>query len=366
MSTIIIIILSFIASACCGFIFMPHIMRYCQQHHIYDIPNDRKIHKNNIPRLGGISFLPSMLLAFIIGMGVLTFVSENQYPTISLWSCMFLVSLLLIYFMGIVDDLIGLGANIKFFGQLIASLLMPLAGLYLNNLYGLFGVYQLPMYVGIPVTVLAIVFICNAINLIDGIDGLSSSLCFLALGGFLWLFMSDGLFVYAVMIAGMMGALVPFAYYNLFGDIEKNMKVFMGDSGSLTLGFILGFLFVKYSMNNLSVMQYRPDALIQAASLLIVPCFDVFRIVFVRYWHHRSLFDADKNHIHHKLLRAGLTGHQTLFVVLVLAAFFVLLNNYLRTCTTSTVILLADIVLFFVFHEVVNHFVRLAGRKPFE
>ncbi len=362
----LIILISFVASACCGFIFIPRIMHYCQQHKIYDIPNHRTIHKNNIPRMGGISFLPSMLLAFFIGMSVMAYTSDHQRATISLWSCMFLISLLLIYFMGIVDDLIGLDAKIKFFGQMLASLLMPLAGLYLNNFYGLFGLMEIPSVVGIPLTILAIVFICNAINLIDGIDGLSSSLCFLSLGGFLWLFASDGLYVYSIMIAGLMGTLVPFAYYNVFGRVEDNRKIFMGDSGSLTLGFILGFLFVKYSMNNPLVAQYRPDALVQSASLLIVPCFDVVRVTIVRRIHHRPLFDADKNHIHHKLLRAGLTGHQTLFTVLALAVFFFLMNIFLNCCFPATLILFVDIIVFCIFHLVLNHFIHLTDRKPFE
>ena len=104
-----------------------------------------------------------------------------------------------------------------------------------------------------------------------------------------------------------MGVLVPFLYHNIWGKQEKNQKIFMGDSGSLTLGYILGVLLIKFCMYNPHVMPYQKGATLLSVTLLIVPTFDVFRVIIVRLLHHKPIFRADKNHIHHKLMRAGLT-----------------------------------------------------------
>ena len=241
---------AFLASAACGFVMIPQIMNYCKQKNLYDIPNSRKVHQNAVPRLGGISFLPSMLLAFFLVTLVMSpyTTSSEGTVTISLWSAYFLISLLLIYSVGIVDDLIGLNAKIKFIVQIVAAAIIPMSGLYINTLYGLWGIYEIPFELGAPLTVFIMVFIMNAINLIDGIDGLAASLSFLALGGFLMSFLREGMFVYCILIAGLMGVLLPYSYFNIFGKVERNRKIFMGDSGSLTLGFILSFLFVKFAM----------------------------------------------------------------------------------------------------------------------
>ena len=262
---------AFVLSALIGFVMIPQIMNYCKRKKLYDIPNERKVHKNAIPRLGGIIFMPSMLLAFLLSLVVLRQVTGEEPITISLWTSTFLVSLMLIYAVGTVDDIFGLGARTKFTVQIAAAVLLPVSGLYINDLYGFMGIHELPFWAGAPLTVFIIVFIDNAINLIDGIDGLAGGLAFLALGGFLACFLREGLFSYCVLIAGLMGVLVPYLYFNLLGDPKKNRKIFMGDSGSLTLGFILGFLFVKFAMHNPNVMTYHKDGLILSITMLIVP-----------------------------------------------------------------------------------------------
>ena len=231
----IYLVSAFILSMVCGFIFTPAILDFCKRKKLYDLPNGRKVHHNAIPRMGGISFFPSMVLAFV---GCLFLIASNSgidHP-FGIWSASFLAGLGIIYITGIVDDLIGLNATTKFAAQICAASLLPIAGLYLNNLYGLFGIYEIPTYVGIPLTIFIIVFIDNAMNLIDGIDGLAASLSLLALAGFLAYFVHYEVFTYTytILTVGMMGALVAFLYFNLFGKPEKNTKIFMGDSGSLS------------------------------------------------------------------------------------------------------------------------------------
>lgn len=350
---------SFLISMVCGFVLIPYIIRYCIKHKLYDQPDARKVHSNKIPRLGGVCFLPSMVLALIIGIATYNNMSVDHQVKISLWSCFFFISLMLIYIIGLLDDLNGLSAMIKFIVQIAAASLLPLAGLYINNLYGLMGIHEIPYWIGAPLTVFVIVFINNAMNLIDGIDGLSASLSLLALGGFLYFFLTAGVWVYSTIIAGLMGVIVAFLYFNVLGKAEKNLKIFMGDSGSLTIGFILGFLFVKYSMARPDLLPFRSDAMVSAYTLLIVPVFDVIRMILLRIMHRCPIFGADKNHIHHKLMRTGMNQHQTLAVLIALAVFYVVLNMTLSFASVDVnVVVVADIIVWILFHLTTNHFIR--------
>ncbi len=351
----IYLLAAFLLSLICGLVTTPLILDFCKRKKLYDIPNERKVHKNATPRMGGVSFFPSMLLAFLC---IIMYVplSEKYNLSVNIWSAVYLIGLLIIYLTGILDDLLGLNAPTKFAVQVVTACLLPFCGLYINNLYGLFGIHEIPYYIGIPLTIFIMVLIVNSINLIDGIDGLAASISLLALTGFLVYFRHYQVFVntYSILTAGMMGALVAFLYFNLFGKIEKNTKIFMGDSGSLSLGFTLGFLFIKCASDNTAIWQTRQEALLVPITLLFVPMADVVRVTIYRFIHHKPLFLADKNHIHHKLMRAGLTQHRTLACILCLSVFFVILNYLLYTVLSSTWILIIDILCYSLFNMGVN------------
>lgn len=351
----------FIISTICGFIFIPIILNYCKAKQLYDIPNARKIHKNAIPRLGGISFIPGMFISFMVAVSVID--APDNFIRISLWSFFFPLGTLLIYGMGIVDDILGLSPSRKFIVQIIAACLLPFSGLCLNNMYGFLGIHEIPYYISFPLTVLVIVFIDNAINLIDGIDGLAASLSILALCGFLYLFLEQEVWSFSILITGLIGVLSAFLYFNIFGSAEKNRKIFMGDSGSLTLGFILGFLCVKYSMDNIHVMPYQKADFIMPFTLLLVPIFDVFRVFFVRISHHKSPFVADKNHIHHKLMSTGLSQHKALITILLLAVFFIVLNLLLLHAVRNTVVFFIDILVYITINLIINWLIRKHAAK---
>lgn len=353
-------------SIICGLIFIPAILRFCKKKNLYDAPGIRKIHKISIPRLGGVCFMPSMFIAVLIVLSIHNHEAENNQISFSLWSICFFISMSLIYVVGIIDDLVGLNAKTKFIVQILAASLMPLSGLYINNLYGLWGIYDIPLWLGAPLTVFVIVFINNAINLIDGIDGLSAGLSLLSLCGFLYCFMNEGLFLYSILITGLIGVLLTFLYFNLFGKVEKGTKIFMGDSGSLTLGFILGFLLVKFSMDNPNIMPFRSDSLMISCTLLMVPVFDVFRVIFVRIRHKQPIFNADKNHIHHKLMRAGLNQHQALIVILLFSMLFMTVNILLSMVLDFSYIIIIDVVIWLLFHYVLNGIIRKNGQKAFQ
>lgn len=347
---------AFLLSLICGLVFTPIILDYCKKRNIYDLPNERKVHHNAIPRLGGISFLPSMLTAFIVMLFFIPVTAEYTLP-VNIWSAIFLIGLFIIYCTGIIDDLAGLKARTKFAIQIATASLLPFAGLYINNLYGIFGIYEIPYYVGIPLTVFFIVFIDNAINLIDGIDGLAAGLSLLALSGFLAYFTYYEVFThtYSILAAGMIGALIAFSYFNMFGKSERNTKIFMGDSGSLSLGFTLGFLAVKCAMENTLIWPARQEAIIVPLTLLFVPTADVVRVTLYRLRHHKPLFDADKNHIHHKLMRSGLTQHQTLVAIIALALGIIVLNGLLYGRLSQTLIIALDVVVYTIVHLFINY-----------
>lgn len=344
---------AFIVSLTCGLLFIPAILNFCKARKLYDIPNGRKIHTNAVPRLGGISFIPGMLLAFVMASMFIGATTGRQI-TISLWSLMFPIGMLIIYATGIADDIIGLPPFIKLIVQIIAACLLPAAGLYINDMHGFLGINEIPYFTGFALTVLIIVFIDNAINLIDGIDGLAAGLTLIALFGFLILFIHQRVWVFSLLISGLAGVIVAFLRYNLFGNESKGRKIFMGDSGSLSLGYILGFLCVKYSMDNPAVLQYPKADFIIPFTLLVVPIFDVVRVFIVRLRHHKSPFSADKRHIHHKLMEAGMSQRATLITILSLALTYILITIAMLPHIDNNIIFVIDIVIYIIFNAAIN------------
>ncbi|MGG6545395.1 UNVERIFIED_CONTAM: undecaprenyl/decaprenyl-phosphate alpha-N-acetylglucosaminyl 1-phosphate transferase [Prevotella sp. 15_C9] len=364
---IIICLISFLVSAACGFIIIPQILNFCKERHLYDIPNKRKIHKNAIPRLGGVAFLPCMLAATVVALVVWSYAYNGKKISVSPWTYFFALGILIIYITGLTDDLFGVKAKKKLIIQIFSASLLPISWLYINNMYGFCTIHEIPFWIGAPLTVIVLVFIMNAINLIDGIDGLSAGLSFIALSGFLYGFFLEQIWVYCILIAGLMGVLISFLYFNIFGKIEDNRKIFMGDSGSLTLGYILGVLLIKFCMNNPHVMSYRKESMFLSVTLLIVPVFDVFRVIITRLLHKRNLFQPDKNHIHHKLMRMGLKQHQALVGILLLAFFFILFNTLANGVLNVTTIIIADIVLYTLLHIlIIDRLIRRRGLSPFQ
>ena len=356
---------AFVVSFACGMMFIPWILDFCKRRGLYDIPNARKIHKGAIPRLGGVAFIPSTLIGLLIVALIASSSGDKQIP-LHTWTLFFMMGVGMIYIVGLADDIVGVKARKKLIIQFSAAALLPLSGLWLNNLGGLFGVWEIPMWVGVPLTIFSVAFVSNAVNLIDGIDGLSGGLTLIALTGFAFLCYGRGLTYHVVMIMSLMGVITAYLYYNIFGDETKNRKIFMGDTGSLSIGFMLAFLALKISMTNDARNMLHSMGLLQSMTLLLVPIFDVVRVIFVRICNHRSPMKPDNNHIHHKLMRAGLSTHQTLCVILVLQLLFIGLNFMLMDNLKMTWILIIDIVLYTGIHLLIDVFIRKQGRSPRE
>ena len=346
---IVFILIAFAISAYIARLIIPRILLISFRKKLFDMPDERKVHKRAIPRLGGVSFFPTILLSCcavlvirtLTGYEISTLLASYILPEFLVLIC----GMVLLYLTGIADDLVGVRYRQKFIVQILCASLFPAVGLWINDLYGLFGIQELPFYVGMPFTVLLVVFITNAINLIDGIDGLASGLSSVALLIFTFLFMDKGLWSYAMLASGTFGVLVPFFYYNVFGSAERARKIFMGDTGSLTLGYTLSFLAIKYSQLNPDVMPYTEGAFIIAFSTLIIPSFDVIRVVLVRIREGNSPFEPDKNHIHHKLLAIGLSPRKAMLSLLCMSCAFSAGNILLMPYVNNTVMLVADVVI---------------------
>ena len=353
-NNIIYTLLSFSVSTIFSLIFTPFIVKICQARNLFDQPGTRKVHKLAIPRLGGTLFMPSMGIGVVVSLMVMYGSIHHDFD-IYISTILLAIGSLLIYLIGILDDLNGMKAIHKFFIQFVTAMFFPLCNLSINNLHGLFGVYEIPIYLSYPITLFVILLIVNAMNLIDGIDGLSSSLSILMLIAFSYLFMRQGIILFTLISAGLAGAVLAFFIYNVFGSVGKN-KIFMGDSGSLFLGYVIAYLAIKYQMSNEAAgFPYREDSLLISWTLVFLPSIDVIRVAIMRKANGKNMFDADMTHIHHRLMQTGLTMHQTLEVIIALFFAFSLINYGLYGLFASTTwTIIADILLYSVFIFIVE------------
>lgn len=341
------VLLSFLISCMIARIIIPKITVISKKKKLFDIPDERKIHEGAIPRLGGVSFFPTIMfsvsftlaLRYILDYYVPGKIADHVVPEFLFLTC----GLTLLYIIGIADDLVGVRYKKKFLIQIGASLFFPISGVYINDFYGLFGIHALPYYIGIPFTILLVVFITNAINLIDGLDGLASSLSSVPLVILGILFLQKGLLCYSILAFAVFGVLLPFFYYNVFGRTENSTKIFMGDTGSLTLGYILSFLTIKFAMHNTEIGVITQGAILIAFVVLIVPVLDVIRVVLLRARRHQSLFQPDKNHIHHKFLAMGVSHRKTMLSILGIACLFALSNIWLLPYVNINILFVIDV-----------------------
>lgn len=344
----LLIIIAFILSALLSWLIIPRILVVAFRKRLFDIPDERKIHSQAIPRLGGLSFVPTILFSLSFVLGMQYTLGNNLPPALLRYIvpefCFLICGLVLLYLSGIKDDLVGLRYRTKFLIQILAATFFPLSGLWINNLYGIFGIHEISAWIGIPFTMLAVVFITNAVNLIDGIDGLASGLSSVALSVLGSLFLYEHLWLYATLAFSTLGVLLPFFYYNVFGQAEHCKKIFMGDTGSLTLGYILSFLSIRYAAYNPELTPFTDGAIVIAFSTLIVPLFDVVRVMLVRARTHKGLFSPDKNHIHHKFLAMGFSSRGAMLSILLIACLFSCLNIFLISYIDNTVMFLVDVL----------------------
>src|ERR1044071_10457086 len=214
------------------FLATPVILQIAEKKHLYDVPDERKVHALPVPSLGGVGIFGGFLLASLLSIqGYAN--SEFQY---------FFAAALVIFFLGLKDDLLVLSATKKFIGQVIAaSILIHLGGIRLESMHGLFGFQEVPGAFGLALSYLTIIVVINSFNLIDGIDGLAACLGILTMLTFGTYFFVAQQQAYALLAYSMAGSLMAFMIIN-----HHPAKIFMGDSGSLMIGLVNSILVIKF------------------------------------------------------------------------------------------------------------------------
>ena len=362
MQTSLFLLFGFLFAVSLGMVIIPRILVISHKKRLYDVPDARKVHTMPVPRLGGLSFFPVILMSMFLVIGFRLYFWDVNVSGLSfnmLYEYLFLfVGMTLLYLVGVCDDLVGVGYRYKFAVQIAAAFLLVLSGNWFDSFGGLFGIYSVPVWVGVPFTVFIVVYITNAINLIDGIDGLASGLCCIALSVLSVIFFLRGQYVYALLAVCTLGILMPFWCYNVFGNANRGHKLFMGDAGSLTLGYVISFLIIHMSVTNEVSPTLSNPYMVIAFSTVLVPLLDVIRVVLHRLREHKNPFLPDKNHFHHKLLRTGMRVRMVMVCIIAISAFFILLNSSLAWRVDITYLFFLNLFCWSILHVGLNGLIK--------
>lgn len=302
---------------------IPSIIKIAEIKHLYDSPGERKSHDTAIPNLGGIAIFGAFLISYCL-FGHLSAAAELQY---------IIAALCLVFMLGAKDDIVELTHNKKFIGQFIAALIITyFADVRLTSMYGVLGISELPYWASLVFSTITIVFIINAFNLIDGINWLASGVALIIAISFGMWFFVHGFHEYAIMSAATSGAILSFMRFNY-----TPARIFMGDSGSLSIGLIsavLAIVFIEkshsivYSSTNLPFHIKSGPAF--AISVMIIPIFDTLRAFALRIFKGKSPFMADRNHIHHRLVDLGFSHIQSSLLLISTNVAFVIITYNLQ------------------------------------
>jgi len=319
---IIMALLSFTVTA----IVYPFVLRYALRHQVVDNPDARKIHRKPIPVMGGVVVYAGILAGYI-AMALLVKGASFR------WSIMALTVMLVL---GVWDDRKNLPAVPRFAFQLcIVGGYMALTGNYIGNFHGLFGIHEVSLWVGIPLSLVTGVGIINAINMIDGIDGYSSGYGIMSCICFAVLFVVAGQQVWASLAVIAAAALIPFFMHNVFG---VKSKMFIGDGGTMMLGFLLAiFALGAFSLHNASWLEGQGMGIAaMTLAVLCIPVFDTLRVMTARMARGRSPFKPDKSHLHHLFIDMGFS-HLGAAIVILLMNFSVILIWFLLWQTGASI-----------------------------
>ena len=338
------LLLAFTTSVFVSLFSIPVIIQVANTKSLMDEPNQRSSHSNKIPRLGGLAIFASVLLSFAV-WGHFA-IDKLQYV---------IGSLVILFFTGLKDDVFSISPMAKLSAQIAASAIVVIgSGVQISSFFGLAGIYSIPDWLSLGVTIFIFVVINNAFNLIDGIDGLAGGLGIISTSFFGWYFYETNHIALAILAAALVGALAGFLRFNF----DKNRKIFMGDTGSLLMGFIVSVFVIKFIQINESPVytpNYIANAPIIAILVLIIPLFDTLRVFLIRILNGRSPFSPDRNHIHHILIDKNLTHLQASIVLYITNILIIIAGVTLfQYCSISisTLILLSLFVLFIaLFHK---------------
>ena len=340
---------------------IPQILLIAFRKKLFDVPDPRKIHKTEVPRLGGIAFFPSILLVFFLlyGFGIMSddkllipYLYRNLQPI-----CFISAGAILLYLTGMADDLIGVRYRAKFIVQIFSAALVITGGIKLNGIHGFIGMSDIPEIVAIPLTILLIVFITNAINLIDGIDGLASGLSAIVCFFYSFVFIKAELYLFSALAVAALGTLIPFFLYNVFGDPHKHRKIFMGDTGALTIGLFLSVMCIRICQ--IEEISNGVNYAVVAFAPLLIPCLDVIRVYLHRIKAHRNPFLPDKTHIHHKLLALGMKQRAAMITIIGCSVLWTAANYLLSPHIDITLLFVCDLALWIIVNSIMTRMIHV-------
>jgi UDP-N-acetylmuramyl pentapeptide phosphotransferase/UDP-N-acetylglucosamine-1-phosphate transferase len=334
-------ILAFVTAFVVAMVVMPALIRIVYRLKLFDVPDGRKEHATPIPTMGGIASIAGMAIGC-----VLWFQFSRDIFVVSFFFSMFILLAI-----GMMDDLKNLPARYKFAIQLSVALLIAFSGVRITSFNGLFGVHELSTSAQYTFTILALAGITNAFNLIDGIDGLAGGLgfmCLIILGIFLTLSGDANIGVIAFALGG---GLLGFLYYNF-----NPAKIFMGDTGSLVLGFVIAVLCIRLIQLNVGMKDpVLPHSPVFALSVVAIPVFDTLRVFALRIWSGRSPFSPDKNHIHHLLTNNGWNHSLAAKLLCGVHAIVLIVGYFLKNVSQTTGLLILSLTMLatiFVFQRI--------------
>ncbi len=321
-----------------GFVWfaIPTLLKVAENGNLFDSPDHvRKVHSKNIPNLGGIAIFLGFLFACILFLKA----TAIEYGNFLLGASM------IIFSMGIRDDMLGLNAYMKIGLQLLASFLVVFfADVRIDSLYGLFGIELLPIYVSIPFSIFIIIVITNAINLIDGIDGLATNIGIVTSFAFGLMFFDMNALGWSRVAFALCGALLGFIRYNF-----SPAKIFMGDTGAYIVGFILAILTIQFVELNRFDTLTNPNPFVKSSpavgiGFLFIPLFDTLRVFVIRIANGKSPFFADRQHLHHFLLDRNWTHRQISIFLPALSLLFIILCLAFQNIGSITMITLLVLI----------------------
>lgn len=325
----------------------PLVLKLATRRGLYDLPDGRKVHSRLIPRLGGlaivIAFFTPITGLLLVDAGLTQQLTQSQTQLTGLFIGGFLVAAL-----GLYDDLRSTNARQKFAVQILVALIMWALDYRIENISNPLGAGYLELGVlSLPVTVLWFVGVMNAVNLIDGLDGLAGGIGLISVSTLMALALMDGNVLAALMCACLAGSLIGFLFFNF-----NPARIFMGDTGSLFLGFVLAAFSISTSAKGSTAL-----ALSVPLMVLAVPIFDTMLAIGRRIRARRNIFSADQEHIHHKLLKAGFSHRGAVLTLYAIAATLAALAVLVRTISQpagALVMLAAGLLLFVLLRVLAN------------
>jgi UDP-GlcNAc:undecaprenyl-phosphate GlcNAc-1-phosphate transferase len=293
----------------------PALIKVAVLKRLIDTPSEeRKIHKRSVPTIGGIIIYAGTLFAYALWYNVEDRIYYDKiFRSVTEFKLIIATSLIL-FFVGVKDDIIGTAPVKKLFAHIVVALILVLMGdIRITGLHGIFGVYDIPYWGSVFISIFTYVVVVNSFNLIDGVDGLAAGIGFLSCCAFGTWFVFANEFGYAALSFALAGALTGFLIFNF-----SPAKIFMGDSGSLVIGMficVLAIKMIEFPSQQLDAFWVRVSKPVFAISALAYPLMDTLRVFIIRAVKGQSPFNADRNHIHHKLIDCKYSHVKTVVII---------------------------------------------------